>query len=94
MSATKTITATEARKRWFEILNRVHFAGEEFVIEKNNMPLVRMVPEKREKKMDVDELIRLTCGFLKHAKKNSWPSRRPSKADRERDEYVASLWKK
>ena len=93
--ATKTITATEARKRWFEILNRVHFAGEEFVIEKNNMPLVRMVPEKKKEKMDVEELIRLTCGFLKHAKKSSWPSRRQwDKKARERERYLASLWKK
>jgi len=94
MSTTKIITATEARKRWFEILNRVHFAGEEFVIEKNNMPLVRMVSEKKTERMDVDEFIKLTCGFLKHVPRKSWPTRKPSKADKEREDYLASLWKK
>ena len=40
----KTISATKARNNWFELLNLVYFRGKPFVIKKNNLPIVKLVP--------------------------------------------------
>lgn len=42
----RTLSATEARNNFFEILNVVIFNGEEVVIEKSNAGRVRIIPEK------------------------------------------------
>lgn len=38
------IPATEARNKFFEILNAVIYKGEEFVVEKNGEPAARISP--------------------------------------------------
>jgi len=40
------IPATEARNRFFEILNAVIYKGEEFIVEKSGEGRVRIVPDK------------------------------------------------
>ena len=45
MSATK-ITATEASRNFSDVLNRVEYQGESFVIERNGRVIGRLEPEK------------------------------------------------
>lgn len=42
----KTFSATEARNRFFEILNTVIFKGEEIIVEKENAGRVKIIPDK------------------------------------------------
>ena len=51
----KTLRATEARNRFFEILNAVIFKGEEYVIEKEDAGRVRIVAD-RPKKPTAEEI--------------------------------------
>lgn len=62
----RIITATEARNRWFEILNLVYFRGEDIVIEKNDVPIVKIVAFKKPEIEDVNLVIKKTFGFLKN----------------------------
>lgn len=41
------LNATEARNRFFEILNAVIFRGEEYVVRKEDAGSVRIVPDKK-----------------------------------------------
>lgn len=40
------ITATEAARNFSDILNRVHYRGEEFTVERNGYPVCRIVPAR------------------------------------------------
>ncbi len=40
-------TATKAARDFSDLLNRVHYRGEEFVIERNGEPICRMSPVER-----------------------------------------------
>lgn len=70
------ISATEARTRWFEILNLVSFAGESFIIEKNNVPLVKLTAVAKPNIYSAKEVILKTAGYLKDVK-NFWTSENP-----------------
>jgi len=39
----KTITSTEARKSWSDVLNRANFAHQRFLIERNTQPVAAIV---------------------------------------------------
>lgn len=67
------ITATEARNKWFEILNLVYFRGEEIVIEKNKIPIVKLTAVGKPNVISASEVIKKTAGFLKNMK-TYWPS--------------------
>lgn len=69
------IPATEARNRFFEILNAVIFKGEEYVVEKEHAGRVRIVPEER-KKPTAEEiektLAQLRRVFGKYKRRKYW----------------------
>lgn len=69
-----TLSATEARNRFFEILNTVIFKGEEFVVEKENAGRVRIVPEtQRRSPEEIDKILReFRKTFSKAAKRKYW----------------------
>lgn len=48
-SMNTTLSATEARNRFFELLDLAKFKGEEFTVEKDGEPAVKMVPVIRKK---------------------------------------------
>lgn len=43
----RRISATEAARSFSELLNRVRYRGEEFVIERGGEPVCRLVPARR-----------------------------------------------
>ena len=70
-----TLTATEARKRFFEILNSVIFTGEEVVIKKENAGSVRMIAEKSHKPSDEERekiISDLRKVFARSRKRKYW----------------------
>lgn len=46
---TKTVSAYEARTKFGELLNLVHYKGDTIIIEKMGKPMVKLVPIKKEK---------------------------------------------
>ncbi len=53
------ITATEAVRRFSDILNRVKYKGEEFVVERGGEPVCRIVPAGPPKKFTVADFVRV-----------------------------------
>ena len=43
------ISATAAARRFSDLLNRVYYKGEEFVIERGGQPICRIVPVQRKR---------------------------------------------
>ena len=52
------ISATGAARRFSDLLNRVLYKGEQFVVERNGQPVCRIVPANR-KKFTVADLVKL-----------------------------------
>jgi len=85
------ISATQARKRWFELLNLVYFQGESVIIEKNSIPIVRLTSVKKPSLKSTDEVILKTAGFLRK-NKTFWPSEDLQVRKRELDR-VKNIWR-
>lgn len=68
------LSATEARNRFFEILNSVIYRGEEYVVEKKNVGAVRIVPDKPKRSPEeIDKIINeVRKVFAKSKKKKYW----------------------
>lgn len=68
------LSATEARNRFFEILDLVRYKGEEIVIEKDGKPAVKVSPVPATK--SPEEIDRILSGmrkiFAKSAKRKYW----------------------
>jgi prevent-host-death family protein len=43
------ISATEAARRFSDVLNRVRYKGEEFLVERSGQPVCRIVPAQRKR---------------------------------------------
>lgn len=69
-----TLSATEARKRFFDILNAVIFKGEEFVVEKKDAGSVRIVADNtRSSPEEIDRILReVREVFAKSKKRKYW----------------------
>lgn len=68
------LSATDARNRFFELLNLVGYKGEEVVVEKDGRPLVRMSPEPGRKSPEEIRTILTDVRkvFAKSAKRKYW----------------------
>lgn len=69
-----TLSATEARNRFFELLNLAMYKGEEFLVEKDGKPAVKVIPADTRKS---PEKIKATLAefrrvFAKSAKRKYW----------------------
>jgi len=69
-----TISATDARNRFFELLNLAMYKGEEFLVEKDGKPAAKVVPVDTQKS---PEEIKATLAefrrvFAKSAKRKYW----------------------
>ena len=53
------ITATEPAKNLYDILNRIRYRGERFVVERNGEPVATLAPVKTPPGITVGELIAL-----------------------------------
>lgn len=69
-----TLSATEARNRFFELLNLAMYRGEEFLIEKDGRPAVKIVPAVEKKSPDeIDKILsKVRRVFAKSAKRKYW----------------------
>lgn len=61
-----TISATDLKNKVSEVLNRVHFKGEEVIVTKTGKPVVKIVPfsGKNEKKAEVGAILDKYYGVL------------------------------
>ena len=87
-----TLSATQARNKWFELLNTVYFKGHSVIIKKNNMPMIKLVPLKEPNLTSAKEIIEKTYGFLKNVPKTSWPKSQRAKQIAKFSQ-LESLWK-
>lgn len=73
MSST-TLSATEARNRFFELLNLAMYRGEEFLIEKDGKPAVKIIPAVEKKSPEeIDKILSdVRRVFAKSAKRKYW----------------------
>jgi len=69
-----TLSATEARNRFFELLNLAKYRGEEFTIEKDGVPAVKLIPfEKRKSPEEIKKILAdVRKAFSKVAKRKYW----------------------
>lgn len=68
------ISATEARNNFFEMLNSVIYKGEEFIVEKDGKPAVRVssAVSKRDPK-EIDKILKdVRRVFARSAKRKYW----------------------
>lgn len=68
------LSATEARNRFFELLDLALYKGEEFTIEKDGKPAVRILPIERPKSNEEVKkiLADMRKVFAKSAKRKYW----------------------
>ncbi|MBI3560040.1 type II toxin-antitoxin system Phd/YefM family antitoxin [Candidatus Gottesmanbacteria bacterium] len=69
-----TLSATDARNRFFELINLAMYRGEEFLVEKDGKPAMRLLPPEEKKS---PEEIKATLAefrrvFAKSAKRKYW----------------------
>lgn len=87
----KTISATEARNKWFEILNHVYFNGEPIIIEKNKLPMIKLSRVTKPSLASIGEVITKTFGFLKTAAETAWPIE-TKEIRRKNSAYLKKTW--
>lgn len=68
------LSATEARNRFFELLDLVFYRGEEFTVEKNGQPAVKISPVvKKKSPEEIDKILAdFRKVFAKAAKRKYW----------------------
>lgn len=73
-SVKNTYSATEARNNFFELLNKVIYKGEEFVVEKDGKPAAKIspLPIKRKPEEINKILTDIRKVFAKSAKRKYW----------------------
>ncbi len=52
---TRRITAAQAARSFSDILNRVKYRGESFIVERNREPVCRIEPVRRGKRVTTDD---------------------------------------
>jgi len=69
-----TLSATEARNRFFELLDLAKYKGEEFTVEKDGEPAVNITPAARKKTPEEVKktLLAFRKAFSKAAKRKYW----------------------
>lgn len=81
------ISATEARNRFFELIEMVAYKDYPVVVRKNNRDLVRITAEGKPEAsfISIDDLIKETYGMCS---KGSWPYEKSKIADKEKKENI------
>ena len=69
-----TLSATEARNRFFELLDLAKYERKEFIIEKDGVPVAKMIPaEKNKTPEEIDKIIAdMRRIFAKSKKRKYW----------------------
>lgn len=90
-----TLSATEARNRFFELLDRAMYKNEEFTIEKNGKPAVKITPAvPKRSPEEIDKILAdFRKTFAKAAKRKYWSViETPAWKKKERN-YIKNLQK-
>ncbi|MBI2028691.1 MAG: type II toxin-antitoxin system prevent-host-death family antitoxin [Candidatus Levybacteria bacterium] len=67
------LSATEARNRFFEMLDIVKDKGEEFVVEKDGKPIVKVSPAiKKRDPEEIDKILREVREIFGKKKRKYW----------------------
>ena len=68
------LSATDARNRFFEIMNLAMYRGEEFLVEKDGKPAMRLLPPEEKKSPEEIKTILADVRkvFTKSAKRKYW----------------------
>jgi len=61
--ATQKITAAQAARTFSDILNRVKYRGESFIVERNREPVCRIEPVRRRKPVTTDNFAEFWQGL-------------------------------
>lgn len=69
-----TLSATDARNRFFELMNLAMYRGEEFLVEKDGKPAMRLLPPEEKKSPEEIKTILADVRrvFAKSAKRKYW----------------------
>ncbi len=94
MNNLKTISATEARNNWFELLRWVNQERKEVWIKKNKKILVKILPGDPPTIDNLEDIIRRTRGMFK-GKKTYFPYQDDKKVIARERKYLndVRLWK-
>lgn len=90
-----TLSATDARNRFFELINLAMYKGEEFLVEKDGKPAVRVLPAEpkespEERKATLAEFRRV---FAKSAKRKYWSVLDTPAWKRKEEKYLENISK-
>lgn len=74
MYTMNTLSATDARNRFFELINLAMYRGEEFLVEKDGRPAVKVIPADAKKSPEEIKAIlaEVRRVFAKSAKRKYW----------------------
>lgn len=74
MYTMNTLSATDARNRFFELMNLAMYRGEEFLVEKDGKPAMRLLPPEEKKSPEEIKTILADVRrvFAKSAKRKYW----------------------
>lgn len=90
-----TLSATDARNRFFELLNLAMYKGEEFLVEKDGKPAVRLVPVEGKKSSEEVKKIfaEMREIFAKSPKRKYWSILETSAWKKKEKKYLENISK-
>ena len=89
------LSATDARNRFFEIMNLAMYRGEEFLVEKDGKPAMRLLPPEEKKSPGEIKTILADVRrvFAKSAKRKYWSVLDTPKWKRNERKYLENISK-
>lgn len=89
------ISATDARNRFFELVNLAMYRGDEFLVEKDGRPAIKLVPARLESSAEETGkiLIDIRKVFAKSAKRKYWSVIETPAWKRKQKDYLNNLSK-
>lgn len=90
-----TLSATEARNRFFELMDLAKYKGEEFTVEKDGEPFIKMSPVERKK--SPEEIKKILADFrrtfARPAKRKYWSVLETPSWKKKEKKYLENLSK-
>ncbi len=89
------ISATDARNRFFELVNLAMYRGDEFLVEKDGRPAAKLVPARQESSLEETRkiLTDIRKVFAKSARRKYWSAIETPAWKRKQKKYLNNLSK-
>ena len=89
------ISATNARNRFFELVNLAMYKGDEFLVEKDGRPAIKLIPARLESSVEETRkiLADIRRVFAKSAKRRYWSVVETPTWKRKQKDYLNNLSK-